>query len=86
MYKEIGEPLKITESISVCPLLGWMPCPDALSGCLVQMVWPDACLVFNVERVIISIVKVLAPMVLKLRPKPLPAKNGYSLRRGRGAP
>ena len=37
--------------------------------------------VFNAERVVLSKVQVLAPMVLKLRPKPMPAKIGYSLRR-----
>ena len=40
--------------------------------------------VFNAERVILSRVEVLAPMVLKPRPIPMPAKIGYSLRRGRG--
>ena len=39
---------------------------------------------FNAERVILSRVQVLAPMVLKLRSIPMPAEIGYSLRRGRG--
>ena len=39
--------------------------------------------VFNAERVILSRVQVLASMVLKPRPTPMPAKIGYSLRRGR---
>ena len=42
------------------------------------------CLVFNAEKVILSRVQVLAPMVLKPRPIPMPAEIGYSLRRGRG--
>ena len=40
--------------------------------------------VFSAERVILSRVQVLAPMVLKPRPIPMPAELGYSLRRGRG--
>ena len=42
------------------------------------------CIVFNVERVILSREQVLAPMVLKPHPIPRPAKIGYFLRRGRG--
>ena len=40
--------------------------------------------IFNAERVILSRVQVLAPMVLKPRPVPMPTRIGYSLRRGRG--
>ena len=45
---------------------------------------PMSCHNFNAERVIPSRVQVLAPMVLKPRPIPIPAEIGFSLRRGRG--
>ena len=54
--------------------------PKFVSVQLVQVL----VVVFNAERVILSKVQVLAPMVLKPRPIPVPTEIGYSLRRGRG--
>ena len=57
--------------------------------CNRYVITPDAAsywvvLVFNAARVILSRAQVLAPMVLKQRPTPMPVGIGYSLQRGRG--
>ena len=57
--------------------------PLLLSGTIVTEA-KSIVVIFNAERVILSWVQVLAPMVLKPRPLPMPTRIGYSLRRGKG--
>ena len=58
--------------------------PLLLSGRTIVTQAKSIVVIFNAERVILSWVQVLAPMVLKPRPLPMPTRIGYSLRRGKG--